>query len=123
MLDNTADGWTLVSPDLFDARMTDDALILRLAEMTKTDLGAGIRTNSRTASRRIAMEWVMGVGQDTQALTPKAWSMIVKPAVAWSYDGMQRPAWGNRPPEHLWGENEKRAIKDGQMRHLGTASS
>lgn len=123
VLDNTADGWTLVSPDLFDVRMTDDALILRLAEMTKTDPEAGSRTNSRTASRRIAMEWVMGVGQDTQALTPKAWSMIVKPAVAWSYDGMQRPAWGNRPPEHLWGENEKRAIKDGQMRHLGTASS
>jgi len=113
--------WALVSPDLLEGKIRKDDLYLRIADECLRDGTGGCLEGVGSGFHKVAMEWIPGQKLEGQQLTRLAWSLIMKPSVAFSYEGMQRPVWGNRPPPHLWTENEKRAIRDGQMRHLSSA--
>ena len=113
-------GWALVSPDVSEGSIRGHDLHLRIADGYSWERPDRCLEGVGSGFRKVTMEWSPGEQSDGQLLTRSAWSLVMKPSVAFSYEGMQRPAWGNRPPPHLWTEYEKRAIRDGQMRHLSS---
>ncbi len=57
-----------------------------------------------------------------ESLHTWACHLVQKPIIFDLYEGMNRPAWGNCPPRHMWTDAETRALKDGRVPELQQAA-
>jgi alpha-mannosidase len=65
-------------------------------------------------------DFVLCVGGqlDEIMLHTTARQQMQPPVIFDSYEGMDRPPWGNNPPRALWLGTVERALADGRMRHV-----